>query len=159
MSIGIGSSVMNGASMLTAWKSTTGSYTIASSSCTGHTTPNPNPSQPTFTLLATPATLTPLRGALLSVTFSVPLASLPAFSKTGPTAMIYGFANAPPRNPDSPMSSFEIHDSYGAFSLDISKAGSSTGSTTASSAENYKKLHAIFMVEYHRLSLLSFHPL
>jgi hypothetical protein len=60
--------------------------------------------------------------------------------------MIYGIANAPPTNPDSPSSPFGIHDLYKSYSLDISKAGSSVGSATASAAETYKNLHAIFMV-------------
>ncbi|KAJ3194838.1 hypothetical protein HK101_001787 [Irineochytrium annulatum] len=129
--IGIGSNVMAGSSIYVGYGSN--SVTISQRVGVGHSAPS-IASSPSFTTVAVPATnVTPMPGVKIAFAFSRPVADTTyPISTSGATNFIFAYSNTPPSDTTSTSASIVQHDggSYGAFSLDLSKAGFVNGSSS-----------------------------
>ncbi|KAJ3189566.1 hypothetical protein HK101_008901 [Irineochytrium annulatum] len=162
--IGVGASQMSGATMYVAWPSGISTSITASSGddtitagqnlggvlsqryASGHNQPAYTTPQQ-FTTVPRPSNLVTVVGATLTVSFSCSDALV---SRTGATSFIYAFSDFPPDNPSDPTSGFRQHGGgdRGAFSMDLSKAGASTASSTSTgiSADTLRKAHGAVML-------------
>ncbi|KAJ3280807.1 hypothetical protein HDU79_011333 [Rhizoclosmatium sp. JEL0117] len=139
--VGIGTgSFMDGSTMFVAWKNGA-NIVISQRSGRGQAQPSYN-SNPVFTKVATPSSVTVPSSANLAFSFQIPISS-GLVSVTGPSNFIFGTSDQSVSTPSDPSSNFPQHGLYSKFSLDLSKGG--VGSTTGGSGVDLVLLHGIFM--------------
>jgi hypothetical protein len=114
---------MSDSSMLIGWKNSAGGYTVSDRYSSGNVLPG---------VVALTSSLVALRvpkpaWAALAFTVTRPLKS-DQITYTPTTSFIYGYASAPPSNPDSPTSAFPIHTGRGKLGvLDFTTLNNGTG--------------------------------
>ncbi|KAJ3202302.1 hypothetical protein HDU82_007449, partial [Entophlyctis luteolus] len=142
-SFGTGSS-MSGSTMFVGWMSG-GSPVVSQRQSSGHSTPSYT-SNTVFTKIATPSGITVPSSANCAFSISVPVSNTNIISTTSSSNFIYGISNSGPSNPSSASSNFPQHSSYGAFTLDVSKTGTSTvGASTSTANIEMLLLQSILM--------------
>ncbi|KAJ3090837.1 hypothetical protein HK100_007341, partial [Physocladia obscura] len=140
--VGFGTgNAMSGSLMFIGWNNGANAV-ISQRSGNGHNTPSYN-SNPDFTVANTPSTVAIPNTANIVYTFTLP-DTTSVISTSGSSSFIYAYSSSGPSNPSSPSSNFPQHSSYGGFTLDVSKLGTSTvGSSTAD--YDYRMVHGIAM--------------
>ncbi|KAJ3078627.1 hypothetical protein HK100_010652 [Physocladia obscura] len=127
--------------MFVGWYNSSNEPVISQRSASNHVQPSVSSSQ-VFTHVSTPSSVSLLSTSKLSFSFQIPISLI---STTAATSFIFGISDSAPSSPNSASSNFNQHDTYGVFSLDLSKAGSSTGSTESTSVPILVILHGLFM--------------
>ncbi|KAJ3026881.1 UNVERIFIED_CONTAM: spermatogenesis associated protein 5 [Siphonaria sp. JEL0065] len=134
---GIGTS-MASSSIFVGWMNSNGKPVVSEREGAPYLQP-PMASMQHLNLVQNPANIS--ESSSIAYTIQIPTSLI---STTGATSFIYALSQSKPSNPDSATSNFIQHSVTGSFSLDVSKAGSSTG-IDGPSKPNFVLYHGICM--------------
>ncbi|KAJ3088881.1 hypothetical protein HK100_007921, partial [Physocladia obscura] len=135
--IGIGSSMASASAIFVGWidSSKNGSAVISQRTGAQHVL-TPMAQTQSFTAILQPpksAAIWPTSKTVISFRISLSLVGIAANSSipAAPTSFIFGISNTQPSVPGNAASTFQIHETYGLFQLDLSKPSTGVGETVA----------------------------
>ncbi|KAJ3067705.1 hypothetical protein HDU98_009107 [Podochytrium sp. JEL0797] len=132
---------MTNANIFTCWLDSNNQPIITQRDGVAYTQPALSPIQQ-FTTTTTPTSITIASTSKIIFSLILPIS---LFNANTTTPFIYALSSSPPSTPDSPSSSFPMHSTREAFSLDVSKLGTTTTGQLSATSPNFLFYHGICM--------------